>query len=280
MPIRALLALLGLLLASSPLDAGVVYRFESTGPGDSTEEVVILVDGPWLRIDQPIDGDRHSLIFRGDLRRMIAVDHPDRTYVVVDPASVEALAGQLAAAQLEVERKIMQLPPEQRGVVVGLLRDRRETPVQRGEVEFRTLGEPTEEHGYPVVGYDLLYSGRKVHELWVTGWGNLPGGDGPIAVFREAAGLYRQLADLVAEAAAKAPDVDFEDADFLRLDRRLPLDGFHRIKGFPVLVRSFGSGDGAAAERRTVLRSVTEEPIDDDGFAPPEGYRPRAMGPQ
>jgi hypothetical protein len=277
MPIRALLALLGLLLASSPVAAGVVYRFESTGPGDLSEEVVARVDGPWLRIDQTIDGDPHSLIFRGDLRRMIAVDHADRSYVVVDRAAVEAFAGQLAAAQLEVERKILQLPPEQRGVVAELVRSRREPPLRRGEVEIRPSGELGEEQGYPVVGYDLLYSGKKAHELWVTDWENLPGGDGPIAVFREMASLYRQLVDPLAEAAAKSPDVDFDDAGFLRVDRRLPLDGFHRIKGFPVLVRSFG---GDAVERRTVLQSVTEEPVDNGEFAPPEGYRPRAMGPR
>ena len=301
--IALLLLLLGSMVPTLALNPGVVFEVETTyhsGSSPRVETAEMSVEGEMLKMEilpgesGGSSGTRDEAIFRGDLQQMIVVNHGDQSYMVIDLAAVQALAGQfgaqtgaassaaagaaaggpIAAGLAELQKRLEGLDPESRRGVEALLRGQGLAVAggaapDRSTTEYRRTGERGVQAGYPCVKYEVLRGGRKVRELWVTDWSNVDGGEEARDAFNGLDAFVTELMQqLPGGAAGGGLFGDFEN----------PADPFNLTGGFPVVTSEFG--DDGELESESTFRSAKRQTIDPDAFEPPSGYRRMSMGPQ
>ncbi len=274
-------------LAAAPLAAGVVFQVETTyhsgSPGAESSEMSVEKPNIKMEIASGQGGsggaDRDEVIFNGVRRQMVVVNHREKSYMVIDSATAERIAGQvqgqMQGAMKELEKRMEGLDPKQREMMEKMLKGKMGAPgaapgaLKSVQSEFRRTGDRATKQGYPCVRYDVIRGGEKVRELWVTDWDNVKGGQDVVDSFKEMASFYGELLESFEQMSGASPG--FFSAD------RSPIESLTKVDGFPVVTREF---EGGELESETVLESVTERDLDPDAFEPPKGYRLRTMGPQ
>ncbi len=279
---------------------GPVYEIETTdlttGETESTEMVVELPNLKMTVASRAGGAPQEEMIFRGDRRELVVVDHEERSYMVIDEEAVRAMAGQVAAALESVEgmgipdQVLEQMPENQRRQLEAMLRDRNAGASVAGEAvwgaavggaavgragvapaispEYRHTGERATHQGYRTTKVEELRAGVVMQELWITPWDELEGGADARIVFEDLAAFMQEITDALGGQLGGEGDDLFGEDNVMR--RFMDLDGF------PVVTRSF---EGGALEEESTLESVTERDLDPDAFEPPKGYRLRSMGP-
>ena len=261
-------------LAVSPLSAGVVFEVEVTDHAQSppkTETVETSAEGRNLRMG--IAAKRSNapgeVIFRGDRREMVVVDHAGQSYMVMDEEAIEQLAGQLNAVAAQMQAALKNVPEERRAMVEQMLKQRMpagtETPKRSVSMLERTDDE-AEMNGYPCVKYEVSRDGRKLRELWVTDWDNVEGGDEVAKIFEEMADFFRQVMDAVPNMGQGGASLDDSFLDHMK-----------ELDGFPVVTREFD--DDGSLEAEATLRSARRQTLDPEAFEPPSGYKRQTMMP-
>lgn len=284
---RALTLITVIALAGSPLFAGVVFQVETTyhsgSPGTESSEMSVEKPNLKMEISHRDPGEvKDEVIFNGDRRQMVVVEHREKAYMVIDSAfaerisgQVQGMQGQMQQAMKDLEKRMEGLDPKQREMMEKMLEGKMGQPgavpgaPQGPTSEFRRTSERATKQGYPCVRYDVFRGEEKVRELWVTDWDNVKGGQDVVDSFKEMASFYEELLDSFGQMAGASPG--FFEAD------RNPIESLTKVDGFPVVTREF---EGGELESETVLESVTERDLDPDAFEPPKGYRLRTMGPQ
>jgi len=269
--------------------AGVVFQVETTyhsgSPGVETSEM--SVEKPNLKMEimsgENSAGQKEEVIFRGDRREMVVINHEEQYYMVVDPDKIQKMgaevSGQIDQAMKELETHIEGLDPKQQAMINEMLKGQggvggvglpgAMAPPKRIASEYRKTSQRASKQGYPCVKYEVFKGGEKVQELWVTDWDNVKGSDEVEAAFE---GLEKFLEEMM-ESVGEMPG--FGDGFIGTSDGSVNI--FSKIDGFPVVTREF---EGGELESETVLKSVSERDLDPDAFEPPKGYRLRTMGPQ
>lgn len=271
--------ILGLLLitglAAGALAAGVVYEIEVTDHGQSpprTEDSRMSAEGKNLKMGVSAGergGAAGEMIFRGDRREMVIVDHDDESYTVIDEQAIESVAGQVGAMMAQMQEALKNVPEGQRAAVEEMMKKRmpQEAPA-RPRREVRRTGEHGDKAGYPCVKYEVLRDGRVVQELWVTDWNNLEGSAEVRQLFGEMAAFFKEMMDAFAGAAGELGGLAGGLGDNM-------FDLFDRIDGFPAVTRDLDA-DGSLDEEST-LRSARRQDLDPEEFEPPAGYKRRTL---
>jgi hypothetical protein len=265
----ATLLLMALLLAA-PLSAGVVYEIETTDHQQSppkTETIQAAADGGNLKMGIAAGtrgGGEGTLLFHGDRREMVIVDHDDKSFMVIDEAAVQKIAAQLSGVSAQMAEALKNVPEEQRAMVEKMMKDRMPkaaAPAARDTV--RKTSERGEKAGYPCVKYEVVRDGRVVREMWVTGWSNIDGG-------AEVAKSFVAMAEFMEEMLNSMPSFGqsggLGDAMVAQMKE---------IDGFPVVTRELAA-DGSLKSESTV-RSAKRQTIAPAEFEPPSGYKRRSM---
>lgn len=263
----ALLALLLLWVASMPALAGVVYEIEVTDHEQSppaTESIQTAVEGHTLKmgIASGGRGGRSDMIYRGDRREMVVVDHDERSFFVMDPEAMQAIAGQVGGAMGQMQEALKNVPENQRAAVEKMMRERMPNagPPPRPRSELRKTDERSTQNGYPCVKYEVYRDGRKLRELWVTDWSNVEGGRETSKTFEEMGEFFHEMMEAMPNLGGGGPGPD--DSAF---------EHMKELGGFPVVTREFAE-DGSL-EGESALRSANRRTIDPDEFEPPAGYK-------
>ena len=260
------------LFLATRASAGVVLEIETQDHRlNESGTVLALVDGKDLKMTITSGGDqeKNEMIFRGERREMVVVDHDDRSYMVIDEAMIESIGEQLSGYEAQMREALKDVPPEQRAMVEQMMKGRMPPPAKapaRSKVEFRNTGERDTKNGYPSVKYEATTDGRKTQEFWVTDWDNVDGGDDAVEAFQAMAGFFKQMRDSMPSFG-----VD-EDAD----DN--PFEHMQEMDGFPVLTYEYASDGSIAGE--SSLRSSTRRAVDPAEFEPPSAYKRREMMPR
>ncbi len=262
-------------LIALPAGAGVVFEIETTDHQQSppkTQASEGYVEGKNLKME--IAAGRHNdkgdMIYRGDRREMVVVDHSEKSYIVMNEQAVQQMADQVSSAMSQVEEALKNVPADQRAMMEKMLKDRMppgttDTP-SRPKSELRKTNERAEKNGYPCVKYEVFRESRKLRELWVTDWSNVEGGEEAVDAFEGMAEFFEKLLDSIPDFGQKDGDT-FDGGVF---------EHMRELDGFPVVTREFGE-DGSLTDE-TVLRSATRRALDPDDFEPPAGYKRRSMG--
>lgn len=267
--------LIGMLLAAticSPAAAGVVYEIEVTDHEQSPpkmESIEAAVEGRNLKMGIAAGStqERGDMIFRGDRREVVVVDHDEKSYVVMDKEAIGAIAGQVGSAMAQVEEALKNVPEDKRAMVEEMMKKRMpQEPPSRPTTELRKTGERADKNGYPCVKYEIVRNGVKIRELWVTDWSNVEGGKDVVDTWHDMADFFREMMDALPDFGQGGPA---QDPAF---------EHMKELEGFPVVTREFGDGD--KLETESTLRSARRRTLDPADFEPPSGYKRRSMGPR
>jgi hypothetical protein len=252
-----------------PLTAGVVYEIEVKNHEQSppkTESIEATVEGRHLRIGiaPGKHGGRGEMIFRGDRREMVVLDHENRSYHVLDQAAMDGIATQLGGVMSQMQQALQNVPPEQRAMMEQMMKQNMpQVPPTPSPIELQRTGEKATHNGYPCVKYIVRRGEAVIQELWVTDWSNLEGGKDAAGTFEEMAEFFRGMLDAIPDfgQGPTGGDTVFKH--------------MKDLGGFPVVARAFGE-DGSL-ESETTLRSARRQSLDADAFAPPSGYKRQEM---
>lgn len=265
---RVIVVLFAILIATRAF-AGVMYEVETTDYSSSSERVYdaeMAVEGRLLKMGVA-DGDEDSnndMIFRGDRREMIVVDHEKHSYFIIDEATMKELAATMNEATAMMEQALANVPESQRAMVEKMMKGRMpEQPAPRETTELRKTGDSDTINGYPCARHELWTGGIRVSELWVTDWSNIDGGLETKAAFQEMSELLKEMLDSIPQLASGG---DVADAAF---------EHMKEMNGFPVVTREFG--DDGSLERMVRLKSATRRSFDPATFEPPAGYKRKDM---
>lgn len=275
-PIALCLTLCMTVLLSGLLGAGVVYEIEVTDHEPSppkTSETEVAAEGRNLKMGIAAGEGRGGgdMIFRGDRREMVVVDHDDKSYMVIDEEAIEQIAGQVSQVADQVAEALKNVPEEQRAMVEKMMKQRMPQQAPKlPQTEVRRTGERADKRGYPCVKYEVLVDGRRIRELWVTDWGNVEGGDEAEEAFGEMAKFFADMLDAFSSAAGGFGGFGPQDGGIFA--------DMKEIDGFPVVTSGFGE-DGSL-EDESGLRSAKRRTLDPAEFEPPSGYKRRSMLPQ
>lgn len=261
---RTLLTLT-ILIAAVPAFAGVVYQVETrdlTTSPPQTSDGTISAQGMLLKMQMQSAGSSFNgeMIFRGDRREMVIVNHDEKTVMIIDEATMKAMAEQIGQAMAAMDQALAALPASQRQKMEEMMKSR--MPMQAeppAPAEIRATGDTDTINGYPATRYEVWREGARERELWVTEWSSVEGGD-------EVSGAFQQMAGFMKSLLESLPDVggikSAGDNAFAYLEE---------MKGFPVMTREFS--DAGTAEFESALTSSEKKDLDPAIFEPPAGYK-------
>lgn len=244
-----------------PAGAGVVFEVE-TKSNDSVETHEMIAEGKMLAMGLPKGGREQEgeIVYNGELRQVMVVDHDAKSYLVFDQQMIEQVAG--IAAQMQ--EMLKNVPEGQRAAVEQMMKQKmpqQAGPASIAKLEFQNTGDEAEKAGYPCVKYIVLREGTPIAELWVTSWSNLKGGKEIMGVFKDMADFVQEMMESV--SAGLGPMAGQLDQGFLGL--------MSEIDGFPVVTRQFN--DDGSLDSESILRSSKVRDLDPDAFEPPAGYK-------
>ena len=270
---RLLHIVLAAVLAATPLFAGVVFEMETKDHDSSPprmESIAMLVDGRNLK-SEPGASDRNSqstMIYRGDRREMVVIDHGNESYFVMDRETMKAMSGQMSQAMKQMQEALKKVPAEQRAMVEKMMKQRMPAmqPPRRPAGELRKTADRADLHGYPCVKYEVLREGRKIRELWVTDWSNVEGAGEVAGVFRDMAAFFSEMLESFSSGAGPGLSQTVGDNVFRHMNE---------LDGFPVVTKNYGNDGSLTGE--SALRSAKHRAVDPAEFEPPAGYKRREM---
>ena len=259
------------LFLATRASAGVVLEIESQDHrSNESGTALALVDGKNLKMTITSNGDQESseMIYRGERREMVIVDHDDKSYMVIDEAMMKSIGEQLSGYEAQMREALKDVPPEQRAMMEQMMKGRMPAPAKapaRPKVKFRNTGERDTKNGYPSVMYEATIDGRKTQEFWVTDWDNVEGGGDAVEAFEAMAGFFKQMRDSLPRFGG---DEDGDDN---------PFEHMQEMDGFPVLTYDYAS-DGSIVSESSLLSS-TQRTVEPAEFEPPSAYERREMMP-
>ncbi|MCA9231844.1 MAG: hypothetical protein KDA57_14435 [Planctomycetales bacterium] len=274
---KLLLAAAACLLVISPAYSGVVFEIETIEQHQGRQQVAttqVSVEGRLVSMQIPpaSPGEKEGqVIYRGDRREMIIVDHSRQSYFVMDLQTMQNLAGQvnqaLGQSSSQIEEAMKNVPESQRALVAEMMKKKfpgQQPSQQRSQPIVRRLSQQAKVYGYPCVLFEVVRDGRRIRNLWVTDWDNIEGGR------RELAPAFDELGSFFQEMLNSMPSMgqadEFTDNAFAQIKE---------LGGFPVATREYtDSGD---LETESALRSAKRQQLDPADFAPPAGYRRQQM---
>ncbi len=256
------------LLAAMPSLAGVVYEIEVTDrdASQSPESVQTSVQDGQLKMQMHSKDNEGEMIFRGDRREMIMVDHDERAYTVIDQQTIAEIGAKMSEAERMMAEALKNVPPEQRPMMERMMKQRmpQQSAAPRAPITLEKTGETATHNGYPCVRYDVIRGGRAIRELWVTDWDNVEGAEEVVKVFQDMAEFMSGMLEALPQMGGRGPVVEENMFEYM-----------NRLDGFPVVTRELSSGGEVTSESE--LRSVERQSLDPAVFEPPAGYKARSL---
>lgn len=237
---------------------------EYTGRPPILGTVEMATEGNDLRLEITSISSSESggLIFDGDANAIVALDHANKEYYVIDRPLIDVLAARIEANAKILEEELAQLPPEERRAA----RERYEAQMPSkssgyGRGTLEKTGQVGEFAGYECDYYDVHDGGRKIREICVTYWSDFPES-------QEVAGAMIALGHFfknMTEAFARSGGFD------LMGGQQDMFSYMEEVGGYPVLRRDFDEAGAVKAE--SILESASQSDLAEARFQPPAGYR-------
>jgi hypothetical protein len=263
--------LLFALFATTNLHAGVVFDIETKNNDTNPPQITntrVLVEGRFLKLQTTIPGNQHptEMIFRGDRREMIIIDHRTRSFIVMDQQAMQALSAQMNQAFGQMNAAMQNLTPEQRAMAGQMMNGR--NPItqvgaqvtQQSPITVRQLNNRTTVYTYPSTLVEVSRDGRCISNLWITPWQNIDGAQELGTAFIDLAAFSDELM----KSLPTTPGMQQQLPDN-------PFSALHKINGFPVAGRNYRNDGTVASE--TALRATQKASIGPGEFLPPAGYQ-------
>lgn len=247
------------LVYQAPLYAGAVFEMEhkkSVNGAWQSDTNEALIEGKNMKMVTNSANGRETMIYRGDRRVMLIVDHDSHSFSQIDKQAVAGVSRQMQA-------QLAKLPSAQRAMMEKMMRRRTTgTPAPQSVVK-RTSNMETI-NGFDAAKYEVYRGGAKVRDVWTTAWDRLKIEEDVQAVFED---MSRFFDEVFAEMGRNMP--------FSAGMMRNPYRDLAQMNGFPVKTVYYKNG---RVTRATVLKAVRERNVAATEFEPPAGYRKRTFG--
>jgi hypothetical protein len=268
--VRAVLACsLALVLAiSAPsATAGVLVELEThslVDPAKKVEQATWSIEGQNVRIDRTVDGVlQSSLIVLGELA--LIVDHQKKFLSTLDPASLEALAGQLKMAMAQLDERLQQMPPEQRELVEQTLRQGQPAQVVSKVEKTEKIAEKS---GFSARQFRILRDDALIREVWAADWKTFELAAELQTAIKAMDRLYSRLFAAFESLRSAALGVQVFEMP------PNPFEAQAQIDGFGVAIINFAEG---RATSETTVKNLAKKSFDLSIFVPPASYEKKAL---
>jgi hypothetical protein len=238
---------------SFSLQAGTVMETVSHdlgNPANATAITTYAQDGR-LRIEaQPGDS---VMIFKDDV--IYNVNKKDRTYVVMDRASMKRMAEQLNPALKQMQEQLAKMPPEQRAQMEKMMGGRMAGMMKDKPQEIRKTARSGKAAGHACTYVEVHQGDELTDEFCVTPANALKGSQDLVSSAKKMSALMQEMFSNLEAPWLK--DMASRHADF------------DKIGGVPVLTRHFADGK---ASHETTMRSIRAEALAGALFDVPAGF--------
>ena len=262
-----------LLVPESAL-AGVELRSQTTHYNQDpprVESTLTRAHNGNLRIDisdTEASDVRLSTISRGAFGDFLIVDHGEEAFTLLDEAAIEDLEARLQFTMLQLDKKMAELPPEQRRRMREALASQEAEP----EPDLVETDRRQEIEGLDCRLFEFRRGEVLVREVWVASWDQVAEGAELKKSLENLQGFSQRLeqafASVRSEALGGAQIFDLGDN---------PFKDFERFGGLPVLTVEF---EGGKKSFETKVETIEARPLTQRDFLPPESFRQRAWGSQ
>jgi hypothetical protein len=258
---KMLFVVIALLALAIPSSAGVLYEVETSYGGTATQ-AGISVDGLKMKMDVA-SGEKDwngYMLFDGDSREMIVVNHDNKTYFVIDQEQMKKLADTVNQAMASVEQALAALPESQRAKMEQMMKSRMpDMGTPREPSELKKVGGSENVNGFDCEVYEVWRSGVRERELCVTDWDNVAGGSEVADVFYEMGEFMTEILDSLPKMGGGG---SLGDATY---------EHIKEMNGFPVRTREYD--DNGMLDGQSSLISSKKADFDPSEFEPPKKYK-------
>ena len=206
-----------------------------------------------------VDPEGRSSIIKGET--MYIVDENEKSYIVLDKATMEQLGKQLSAAMDRMKDQLAKMPPEQRAQMEQMMGIK--APTDDGaswEVETIDTGKSDKVEGRACKIWDVKRNGKLDDQLCVAPYSSLPGKEDFQATFRNFGKVFEQMGKSLPTFSGMMSN---------------EMAALTKVNGFPVRTRSYENGKLADEER--LVKIWREETIPASMFEVPAGYTQKKM---
>ena len=116
-----------LILLTQPALGNTVYEFDvddQSGSEQTSTVTAFVADGNLkLEINDERKNDHSEMIFHAARKEMVVVNHDDKSYMVLDQETLEAIGGQIDSAMREVKEALAEVPEDQRAMVEKMMQE-------------------------------------------------------------------------------------------------------------------------------------------------------------
>ncbi|HEU5136040.1 MAG TPA: DUF4412 domain-containing protein [Steroidobacteraceae bacterium] len=190
---------------------------------------------------------------------MYIIDDADKSYVLVDKATLETLAKKVAEQMEQVKEQLAKLPPEQRAQMEQMIPGMSEKE-RTWTVETIDTGKSDKVDGRSCRLWDIKREGELDDQWCVVPYSALPGKEDFSAVFASFAKVFEEMAKTVPMLSGMMSN---------------EFDAQAKVNGFPVRSRAYENG--RLGEDEHLLRVWREEAIPAAMFSVPAGYKQKQM---
>ena len=257
---RALFVLISALaLSGGHAMAGVVLTVTETNLGDNkTRPMTVYLDTDRMKVVN----DKDIMIFRGDLKRMWAIEGDERKYTEMSPETVQQMSAQVSGAMAQMQAQLAQLPPEQRAQIEAMMAQRGgalAAPAQR-QVTYTRAGGGKTVGAWRCEQYAKMVNGQKEEELCMAPIGS-------VGINADDLKVLESISTMMGPITQQAPN----RGDYLSLDAVNKAIGF---QGIPLETVYYSDGK---PERRNTVSKIDRTSIPASTFEIPPGFTKKEM---
>lgn len=206
-----------------------------------------------------VDPEGRSSIIKGDT--IYVVDENEKTYIVLDKATMEQVGKQLGAAMNKVKEQLAKMPPDQRAQMEQMMGiQSQDDSAGKWEVEAVDTGKSDKVEGRACKVWDVKRNGQLDDQLCVVAYSALPGKEDFQATFRNFAKVFEDMARNLPQLSGMM------NSEFSALSK---------VNGFPVRTRGYENGRLGNDEQ--LVKVWREEAIPASMFEIPAGYKQKKL---
>ena len=259
------------ILVSSVASAGSVLElatreYEKDPPILGTVQITTEDHSSRLEITSISSNESGGMIYNGERKEIVAIDHDRQEYYVITQEQIELIAGQIEEAMKEMEAALAQMPPEQREFAKKMMEAR--MPVKKtgfSDGKLSKTGETDNIAGYACDNYDVFNGEHKFRDLCVTKWDDFPEGQEVAEAMQEMGEFFASMR----EAFARSGGLDLMDS------QQEMFAYMKELGGYPIRSRDYDA-EGVLV-KETTLTGASNGEVDLALFDPPKNYQGKEL---
>lgn len=205
-----------------------------------------------------VDPEGRASIIKGDT--LYVVDENDKSYMVLDKATMEQLGKQLGAAMEKVKEQLAKMPPEQRAQMEQMMGIQSTGGEGGWKVEAVDTGKSDKVDGRACKVWDVTRNGKLDDQICVVPFSALPGKEDFQKTFQNFAMVFENMAKNLPQLSGTM------SSEMSALDK---------VNGFPMRTRGYENGKLISEEQ--LVKVWREEAIPASMFEIPAGYKQKKM---